>query len=64
MNPEEEKEFVLLNSLTRRNLSIVGKCKIGLKVWKLEEEKAKKRQGMRTDLTSGSADPNVELGVL
>ena len=46
----EEKEFVISCNLNRRHLNNAQKAELGLEIEKIETEKAKRRQGTRTDL--------------
>jgi len=58
----EEKLFVIDINLQRRQLNDAQRVWLNLERYKIEREKAKQRQGMRTDLTSGSIDPKVNFG--
>lgn len=56
---EDEEQAFFFQSQLRRNLLPIQKVRLGLKMLELEKKKAKERQGMRTDLTSGSFEPEV-----
>ena len=57
-NELEEKEFVILINLNRRHLTQAQKAELGLKILEIETDKAKSRQGTRTDLDN--ITPNSE----
>ena len=49
-NQLDEKEFVISSNLNRRHLTTAQKADMGLEILDIEREKAKQRQGERTDL--------------
>ena len=51
-------EFVISFNLNRRHLTITQKVELGLTILKMEMEKARRRQGTRTDLTSNKEEDN------
>lgn len=50
----DEKKFVITSNLHRRQLTTAQKSVLGLKLLEIEKEKAKERQGERTDLKKDS----------
>lgn len=53
-----EKKFVIEANLRRRQLTDFEKAEFGLLLMEIEAERAKQRQGTRTDLTSGTSGSN------
>ena len=53
-----EKKFVIESNLWRRQLTDFEKAEFGLLLMEIETERAKQRQGTRTDLTSGTSGSN------
>lgn len=54
--------YVISSNLNRRHLTQTQRATIAVEVLPLLEEEARKRQGARTDLTSGKKFPKVEKG--
>lgn len=60
-----ERMFVIEANLRRRQLNPLDAVKLGVEIEKIEAERAKQRQGQRTDLqkeTLCSIEPNVDNG--
>jgi ParB-like chromosome segregation protein Spo0J len=54
----EEMEFVISFNLNRRHLTMIQKVELGLTILKKEMEKARRRQGTRTDLITNKEEDN------
>ncbi len=55
----EEKEFVIKANLERRHLTSGQRSILGLKLEEIEAEKAKERQGTRTDIEQNNIRPDL-----
>ncbi len=61
----EEREFIVTVNLMRRHLNDLDRAALAQELERIESERAKQRQGTRTDLTSvtsGSNEPEVREG--
>jgi N6-adenosine-specific RNA methylase IME4/ParB-like chromosome segregation protein Spo0J len=56
----EEAKFVIDTNIDRRHLNPFQLVEVGMKLLELEKQRAKERQGKRTDLTSEPNDSEVE----